>query len=170
MYTASYTTYITYYSMVSIRHFNYVTYIWYVEGYKFSTSTHINYQIVQNIISAICGYFYGSWGPSGRSEIVYTVKKVEKTDNPIRGGHLVTYFRDISRKNVTLDTGSHELCNCSTFLTIQTFFARPGLQEVSGSHKNIHRQLRRCVTRSDNLREQKWKIYSLLHRIYKPLS
>ena len=97
MYTASYTTYITYYSMISIRHFNYVTYIWYVEGCKFSTSTHINYQIVSNIISAICGYFYGSWGPSGRSEIVYIVKKVEKTDNPVRGGIGVTYFRDIYR-------------------------------------------------------------------------
>ena len=34
------------YSMISIRHFNYVGYIWYVEGCKFSTSTHINYQIV----------------------------------------------------------------------------------------------------------------------------
>ena len=29
--------------------FTYVAYIWYVEGCKFSTSTHMNYQIVQNI-------------------------------------------------------------------------------------------------------------------------
>ena len=28
------------------RFLNYVAYIWYVEGCKFSTSTHINYQIV----------------------------------------------------------------------------------------------------------------------------
>ena len=58
--------------------FSYVTYICYVEGCKFSTSTHANYLIVQNITSAICGYFYSSQGPSGRSEMKLTVKKVLK--------------------------------------------------------------------------------------------
>ena len=51
--------------------YSYVTYICYVEGCKFSTSTHENYRIVQNITSAICGYFYGYRGPKIASEIAY---------------------------------------------------------------------------------------------------
>ena len=98
MYTISYTTYITFYKMRSKGHLSYVAYICYVEGCKFSTSTHINYHIVQNIVSAIFEYFYGSWGPPGRSEIVYIVKKVRKLHNPSRLVCRVTYFRDISRK------------------------------------------------------------------------
>ena len=82
--------------------FSYVAYVCYVEDCKFSTSTHVHYRIVQNITSAICGYFYGSWGPSGRSEIVYIVQKVEKLRNPFRGGIGVSYFRDISSRDFYL--------------------------------------------------------------------
>ena len=54
-------------------------YIWYVKGCKFSTSTHENYRIKKNIVSALCGYFYGSWGPKTHSEIVHISKNVLKT-------------------------------------------------------------------------------------------
>ena len=32
------------------------------------------------MISAICGYFYGSWGPTGRSEIACIVKSFGKKE------------------------------------------------------------------------------------------
>ena len=59
--------------------FSYVTYICYVEGCKFSTSTHENYRIVQNITSAICGYFYGYRGPKIALEIAYIHQNTLKT-------------------------------------------------------------------------------------------
>ena len=51
--------------------YSYVRYIYYVEDCKFSTSTHENYRIMQNITSAICGYIYGFWEPKTASEIAY---------------------------------------------------------------------------------------------------
>ena len=42
MYNNSYTTYMNFYSMISMRYFSYVGYICYVEECKFSTSTHEN--------------------------------------------------------------------------------------------------------------------------------
>ena len=62
--------------------YTYVTYICYVEGCKFSTSTHVNYHIVQNIISAICGYIYGFWGPKIASEIAYIDQNPLKISKP----------------------------------------------------------------------------------------
>ena len=42
MYITLETSYINFYSMISTRYFSYVGYICYVEGCKFSTSTHEN--------------------------------------------------------------------------------------------------------------------------------
>ena len=75
-------------------------YICYVNDCKFSTSTHAKYHIVQNMISAICGYFYGSWGPTGRSEIACIVKSFGKKE-PNMALPLVSECRDISRHIVT---------------------------------------------------------------------
>ena len=95
MYTTSYTTHITFHNLPHRVLVSYVVCICYVKGCKFSTSTHDNYRIVSNIVSAICGYFYGFQNPSGGSEIVYIVKKVEKKLNPCRPVCRVTFFRDI---------------------------------------------------------------------------
>ena len=81
MYTTLYTTHITFHNLPLKRLVSYVECICYVEGCKFSTSTHDKYRIVQNIVSAICGYFYASRGPPDRSEIVYTVKKSKKAES-----------------------------------------------------------------------------------------
>ena len=78
---------------------SYVVCVCYVEQCKFSTSTNEKYRIVQNIISAICGYFYGFQNPSGGSEIAYILKKVQKRLNPCRPVCRVTFFRDILRTN-----------------------------------------------------------------------
>ena len=72
--------------------------MWYVKGCKFSTSTHENYRIRKNIISALCGYFYGSWGPKTDSEIVHILKNVLKTTIYMQiSAPLVTLLRDITR-------------------------------------------------------------------------
>ena len=76
--------------------FSYTSYICYVEGCKFSTSTHVNYQIVQNIISAICGYFYGFWGPKIASEIAYIHQNSLKSFKPSPAPPLVSGTRDIT--------------------------------------------------------------------------
>ena len=72
-------------------------YIWYVKGCKFSTSTHENYWIGKNIISALCGYFYGSCGPKTHSEIVHISKNVLKTLKYMtKSATLVSGLRDIA--------------------------------------------------------------------------
>ena len=108
MYITLETSYINFYSMINTRYFSYVCYICYVKECKFSTSTHENYRIVQNIVSAICGYFYSSQNPSGGSEMTLTVKKVLKRCKPTKIPPLFTFCRDIHRIYIVY-TLSHQL-------------------------------------------------------------
>ena len=92
-------------------------YICYVERCKFSTSTHIKYRIVQNIISAICGYFYGLWGPLGCSEITNIAKKIlKKSKHMQKIAKLVSILRDIAPKTNQVGDFSH------VFTGFQDFF------------------------------------------------
>ena len=95
IYTSLYTTHITFHSMVVDVNFSYVTYICYVEGCKFSTSTHEKYRIVQNITSAICGYFYGYRGPKIALEIAYIHQNSLKSFKPRPAPPLLSRLRDI---------------------------------------------------------------------------
>ena len=99
MSTSLYTTHITLYSMVNGRYIHLCRCICYVEGCKFSTSTHVNYLIVSSIISAICGYFYGHRGPKIASEIAYIDQNPLKITKPRPAPPLVSGTRDIQHGN-----------------------------------------------------------------------
>ena len=107
MYITLETSNIHFYSMINTRYFNYVGYICYVEECKFSPSTHENYRIVQNIVSAICGYFYGPQNPSGGSEMTLTVKKVLKISKDMQRSNwlnfLARYIAEVSNHNTPPD-------------------------------------------------------------------
>ena len=70
------------------------------------------------MIEAICGYFYGFWGPSGRSEIVHIVKKVGKKEpNMLKMVALVGGWRDIYRARKL-----GQLERCMDLVILRTFF------------------------------------------------
>ena len=114
------TTYINFYSMISTRYFSYVGYICYVEECKFSTSTHENYHIVQNIVSAICGYFYSSQNPSGGSEMTLTVKKVLKISKPMQRSNQLNFLARYRARRLPVSGQWRfmDLPNLSTFFTV----------------------------------------------------
>ena len=95
MYVNSYATCIAFHSTATNKFLSYVAYIWYLEGCKFSTSTHVNYHIVQNIISAFCGYIYGFWEPKIASEIAYIDQNPLKITKPWPVPPLLSGTRDI---------------------------------------------------------------------------
>ena len=111
----------------SLIFYTHVGYICYVEGCKFSTSTHVNYRIVQNIISAICGYFYGFWEPKITSEIAYIDQNGLKMCKPCPAPPLGQW------------NARYIYSFLGHFLLYRRFLSD---QEVPRGHKNIHRQLR----------------------------
>ena len=78
----------------------------------------LKYQILKSIVSALSGYFYGSQNPSGRSEILYIPKNVQKRCKLMNTPPLVRFLRDISRKILTRGGGLHGFTGFSTFFRI----------------------------------------------------
>ena len=113
----------------------------------------LKYQILKSIVSALSGYFYGSQNPSGRSEISYIRKKVEKGLNPCQPVPLVSILRDIAQKPKQGPGSRNIYWFFGDFLVYKGFLSD---QMSSGSHKNSQRELRWCFSRSDILVNTCW--------------